>query len=212
MSKPSTRERILTTALGLFNNEGERQVSAVDIAAVMGISPGNLHYHFKGKDLIIAELFDRYDEEIRLVLSAPIKEPLAIEDNWVFLYIIFEEIYDFRFFYNNMVSILERIPELAPKFSRILSLKTRTFDAMLGALMDRGAAAFHPDERQALAERIAMHFTYWLQYHTLRYPSAAPRDIINHGVYAGLVQIVPYWRGDADGFSALLSEFLDAQG
>ena len=90
--RSKTKEKILKTALGLFNNEGESAVSAVDIACVMGISPGNLYYHYKGKDEIIIQLFRDFEEEIRQVLSSTIRAPLKLEDNWVYLYIIFEEI------------------------------------------------------------------------------------------------------------------------
>ena len=93
-SRSKTKEKILKTALGLFNNEGESAVSAVDIASVIGISPGNLYYHYKGKDEIIVQLFADFEDEIRQVLSSPIREPLKMEDNWVYLYIIFEEIFD----------------------------------------------------------------------------------------------------------------------
>jgi len=73
--RSKTKTKILATALGLFNNEGESAVSSVDIASVMGISPGNLYYHYKGKDEIIIELFADFEEEIRLVLSSPVREP-----------------------------------------------------------------------------------------------------------------------------------------
>jgi len=43
--RSKTKDKILRTALELFNNEGESQISSVDIASVMGISPGNLYYH-----------------------------------------------------------------------------------------------------------------------------------------------------------------------
>ena len=116
-ARSKTKEKILRTALGLLNNEGEVNINSVDIAAVMGISPGNLYYHYKGKDAIIGELFADFETEIRQVLAAPVTKPLALEDNWIYLYIIFEEIYDFRFFYLNLTSLLERIPELRPKFN-----------------------------------------------------------------------------------------------
>lgn len=209
--RSKTKQKILAASLGLFNNEGEGSVSSVDIASVMGISPGNLYYHYKGKDEIIAALFDDFEDEIRMVLSAPIKEPLQIEDNWVYLYIIFEEIYDFRFFYRNLSQLIIRIPELAPRFARILALKERTANAFLGPIEDSGILIFEPGEKDALAGRLAQHFTFWLQYHDLRHgTSASAKSLIDQGVYNSLIQIAPYANPDV-GMSDLLKDFLERQ-
>jgi AcrR family transcriptional regulator len=59
-NKMKTAERILITALDIFNQQGENNVSSVEIAMELNISPGNLYYHFKGKEVIVAELFDLY--------------------------------------------------------------------------------------------------------------------------------------------------------
>lgn len=208
--RSKTKEKILKTALGLFNNEGEAQISSVDIASVIGISPGNLYYHYKGKDEIIAELYEDFETEIRLVLSSPIREPLAMEDNWVYLYIIFEEIYDFRFFYKNQSEIVERIPALKPRFARILSLKEKTAFSLLAALEQSGHLLFSEDEMRALASRLSQHFTFWLQYHDLRYGTAPPKSLIDQGVFMTLMQITPYW-GHKEGYLQLLHGFKDAQ-
>lgn len=208
--RSKTKTKILQTSLGLFNNEGESQISAVDIASVMGISPGNLYYHYKGKDQIINALFEDFEEEIRMVLSAPITEPLNLTDNWVYLYIIFEEIYDFRFFYRNMSELLTRIPELKPRFSRILALKEQTVFSLLSTLNESGHLSFEEGEKGALAGRIAQHFTFWLQFHDLRFGTAPPKSLIDQGVFMSLIQITPYWS-DGNGYATLLTEFLEGQ-
>jgi AcrR family transcriptional regulator len=211
VKRSATKTKILATALALFNNEGEAQVSAVDIASVMEMSPGNLYYHYKGKDQIIRALFEDFDAEIRQVLSAPLNDPLAIEDNWIYLYIIFEEIFDFRFFYRNQGELLQRMPELRGPFSRILALKERAAFSLLSTLEDIEKLNFDEGEKGALAGRIAQHFTFWLQYHDLRYgPENEGRGLekrlIDQGVFMTLIQITPYWA-HGEGYAELLSEF-----
>lgn len=209
--KIKTRDRILQTALALFNQEGEAQVSTVDIASVMGISPGNLYYHFRGKEVIIEALFDDFEEEIRQVLSAPIGRPLALEDNWIYVYIVFEEINDFRFFYYGLSSILERCPDLRPRMTRLLKLKQDTADAILKSLESEGVLSFDNGEREALSIRLAAHLTFWLQYRDLTKPLKSGREIITEGVYATMMQITPYIRGDRKAYAALLRDYFAAQ-
>jgi len=55
-----TRTRILDAALVLFNERGTAAVSTNHIAAEAGLSPGNLYYHFAGKQEIIRGLHARY--------------------------------------------------------------------------------------------------------------------------------------------------------
>ena len=105
-----TRDRILHTSLALFNEEGEEQTTTIDIANEMDISPGNLYYHFKGKDEIIRELFQQYELALGDTLTAPIENPLnpdrsTVEYNWFFLHVVLEEMYNYRFFYHNLDDI-----------------------------------------------------------------------------------------------------------
>jgi AcrR family transcriptional regulator len=51
--KRDTRQEILSTAKKLFNQRGYRAVSVQDIAGALGISKGNLTYHFKKKEHIV---------------------------------------------------------------------------------------------------------------------------------------------------------------
>jgi len=53
-----TRSKILSTAQRLFNENGYRKVSLRMISDAMGISIGNLTYHFKKRDEILKALLE----------------------------------------------------------------------------------------------------------------------------------------------------------
>ena len=59
-----TAQKILLTALTLFNEHGENTVTSVDIALELDISPGNLYYHFKGKDSLVSALMKMHEQPL----------------------------------------------------------------------------------------------------------------------------------------------------
>ena len=53
-----TRERIKAISVSLFNEKGATNVSTVQIAGELGISPGNLYYYFSNKEHIIRSIWE----------------------------------------------------------------------------------------------------------------------------------------------------------
>lgn len=202
-----TRDRIIETARLLFNEEGEGQVTTVDIANEMGISPGNLYYHFRGKGPIIEALFKTFEEEMSQVLTAPSEGPLEVDDTWVFLYIVFEEIYYVQFLYHNLVHILEEYPAIAVRFRRIMKTKQATMLTMIEHLRDEDLIDFTDQEGRALAERMAMQFTWWPAWQKTTDPTVGTRVAIHNGVYSIFSQVAPWLISGRDEFSDLLSKF-----
>jgi AcrR family transcriptional regulator len=58
--KPNMREAILTAAEELFATNGFNAVSVRDIAQAAGANPGSVTYHFKTKDGLLLEIYQRH--------------------------------------------------------------------------------------------------------------------------------------------------------
>jgi AcrR family transcriptional regulator len=187
-----TRDRILHTSLFLFNEEGEPHTTTVDIANEMDISPGNLYYHFKGKDIIIAELFNQFEQGLSEILKAPVEKPLGVEDNWFYLYVVFEEMYNYRFLYRNLTDLLERYPELKRRFRRVLKLKQAAIHAVWTTLSKDAVAGIDKDEVDALVNNMVLLLNYWLNYDHLLHDDRPPALIIHQGVYQLMSMLAPY--------------------
>jgi len=97
-----TRERILETALALFNRDGEPHVTTADIADELNISPGNLYYHFRNKDEIIGLLFGELDASLAPLLAGPSSRDADVEDFWLFMHLLFERVWEYRFFFRDL--------------------------------------------------------------------------------------------------------------
>jgi len=196
-----TRDRILHVSLLLFNEEGEAQQTAVDISNALGISPGNLYYHFKGKDAIIRVLFDSFEEEMRVILRGSRGKVTSIEDNWVYLYIILEEVYDFRFFYRNLGVLLDRYPDLASRFRSLVAEQRTTIRNVLADLSKVDVLTIDPRLTEALTDQIMMSLTFWLEADAMNRTNLDGAALIHKTVFQVMCLIVPY-MGDT-GFDAL---------
>ena len=190
-----TRDRILHTSLLLFNEEGEPNTTTVDIANEMDISPGNLYYHCKGKGIIIAELFSQFEQGLGEVLKAPLESSLDVEDNWFYLYVVFEEMYNYRFLYHNLSDLLQRYPDLSRRFRRILRQKHAALRAVWEALGSEAELSVDPAEVEVLIDNMVLLLNHWLTYERLLHEERPPAHIIHQGVYQLMIMLAPYLGG-----------------
>lgn len=203
-----TRDRILITSLDLFNLCGEPNVTTIDIANEMDISPGNLYYHFRNKDEIIYELYLMFEAEISDVLDSPQSSDQALTDYWMYIHLIFEKIWEFRFLYRDLVSILERNDKLHKRFNRILDKKANACREILVSMNSAGILKMADDAMlDALATNVVITATYWLNFQHIRnIGSELPEEDLGRGVYQVMSLIAPYLpdenREDLDAIAA----------
>src|SRR5208283_3717464 len=134
-----TRERILETALSLFNRLGEPNVTTADIAGEMEISPGNLYYHFRNKDEIVAELFAMFERRLDGLLTEPEGRHAGVEDLWLLLHLLFEAMWEHRFLFRDLDEILSRNRKLATRFALIMHRGSRTVIELCRSMVATGA-------------------------------------------------------------------------
>jgi AcrR family transcriptional regulator len=187
-----TREKILHTSLQLFNEEGESHVTTVDIANEMDISPGNLYYHFKGKEIIIEILFEKFEDEFSDILHAPINKELKIEDSWYYLYVVFEEMYHYRFIYQNLSDLLQRYEIINKRFRKLLNLKFQTASSIITTLREANILAIDDDAVDVLVNNIIMTITYWIAYSNLKDGKQPEQILLHKGVFQVLSLIAPF--------------------
>jgi AcrR family transcriptional regulator len=163
--KRRTRERILETALMLFNELGEPNVALATIAFDTDISPGNLHYHFRSKEKLVEELFAAFKGQMdELLVPPPPDRPVDGEDVWLFLHLLFETIFRYRFLYRDLNDLLGRHRQLEVQFKRILRQKTLTAAAILQSMARTGGVKAERSQIESLAVNMALIATYWLSF------------------------------------------------
>jgi len=190
-----TRERILETSLAMFNAQGEPNVTTNHIADELGISPGNLYYHFRNKDDIVEHLFARYEARIGDALLLPDGRAPNLEDIWLQLHLVFESLWHYRFLYRDLVDILARNRKLKLRFSRIMGRAAASATELLRGLAGAGVMRASADEIRALAENILLIATFWMNFDAVRggKPHAGEADL-NRGIHQVMMLVAPFLR------------------
>ena len=210
-----TAERILDTTLDLFNRFGEPNVSTTLISAELGISPGNLYYHYPAKDELITKLFDRYDTALTELLRAA-DDVKNIEDAWLFFHVLFELIWAYRFLYRDLNDLLSNHRRLETHFQFILQRKTKAVQAVLHGIGRASALRIDSRDVDPVATAMVVVLTYWLSYEYVKNPrkalepeSAGPALL--RGAFHVLCLLLPYLDEDGrEHLHALASRYLSS--
>ena len=167
-----TAERILEVTLEHFNRFGEPNVSTTLISAELGISPGNLYYHYPAKDELINSLFGRYETGLNELLHAA-DGVENVEDAWLFFHMLFELIWQYRFLYRDLNDLLSKNRRLETHFQFVLKNKGRAVQSVLDGLTRGHAARIDAREAETVATAMVVVLTYWLSYEYVRDPRKA---------------------------------------
>lgn len=189
----STKERILEVALKQFNEVGTDQATVRSIAEEIGISHGNLCYHFKNTDTLIEALYDQLIEEIDIpALNIQVPE---IDLNTLFQQAkqSFHLLYKYRFLLLDFVRIIRRIASIREKFRQHIELRRFQFHITFQHLIERGLMKeeWVPGLYDHLITNILILGDNWINHAEIHFDENGAL-VVDYYLKAFISNIVPY--------------------
>lgn len=194
-----TRDKILDAALSLFNEQGEHKVSTNHVAAHLGMSPGNLYYHFKNKQDIIYDLFLQHEAQIEAALTLskgmPADYKMTLEDKFAVMLGVFESLWHYRFIHLNLSQLLSNSPPLKARYRAFYQTCLGKLDKVYLGLNEAGIISISEAQRQGLVTNTWINVTGWfafLQSCLLEEGQSISKDMVEGGMYQVLQLESPY--------------------
>ncbi|QXA06770.1 TetR/AcrR family transcriptional regulator [Acinetobacter lactucae] len=216
MSQPKalkTKDRILQISLQLFNERGERSVTTNHIAAELGISPGNLYYHFRNKHEIIKELMYQYQVETLDMLSLPEDRPLTTNDKINYFQVLSGQLWSYRFIHRDVYHLVESNEDFKKIYPRFAGQVMQQGQKIYQAFVDAGLMKMTPSEIEALIINLWIVLTNWTNFLYMSGHISDNNHLEERWVWQALRQMVflegPYLMGES---RATYEQLLDSLG
>jgi len=177
-----TKDKIIQGSIELFNKQGERNVTTNHIAAHIGISPGNLYYHYSNKDDIIRSIYKLYEKNLDQMFQPQENDTKGMDEMMYYLDRVFYSMWQFRFFYANLPDILARDDEL---HERYLVAQKRLYKRIISILYEirvQGFITLDDPMVDNLAHTLKLVVTFWVSYQHTQTQQEITRSTISEGV------------------------------
>lgn len=133
-----TRDKILAEALRQLNEAGLDKVSIRSIAQPLGISAGNLTYHFRNVDALIYELYLELVRELDEGFNRLAPGPGVLTTLFDLTEANFFVFWKYRFILLDFVAITRRITEVRDHFRQLMVRRHQQFRLSIGQMIELG--------------------------------------------------------------------------
>ena len=132
----NTKGKIIATAIDLFNIHGTKAISTNHIAKEMGISPGNLYYHFRSKNDIIRSISDNFSNELGSVFKIQLDTISDFSSNLTSLFNRFFKIQQsYQFLFLEGVHLTRQDSRLLDNYTNLRNLIKKGYHELLSNLV-----------------------------------------------------------------------------
>ncbi len=162
-----TKDRIVDVAIRLFNEKFTKAVTTNHIAAAVGISPGNLYYHFSNKEEIIRAVFSRMVDFIEG--GASYGSGCRVSPSLSSLEEFFQKVlalhWEYRFFFLELNSLLNSDRELKSSFNEMQKKRLKEIEVSIRAFIDAGILVWMEESTiEFLVKSMWIVSIFWLSF------------------------------------------------
>lgn len=197
---------ILNQARLLFNESGTYAVSTRDIAKAMGISQGNLTYHFPHRGSIVEALYQQMNERLDQIRLQVMTGPPDLQILYSFTEQQQHLQQTYQFLWLDMARLRKDHPELNTHFAALIEGQRQQFPFLIQALGLAGVM-IHPlpaETVSLLFEQILILGNFWpharevlqdLTPPSIRYPEITLAPLLPYFTATGREQWTRLQRG-----------------
>jgi len=189
----NTKEKILKTSLELFNEYGLSKVTLRTIANKMGISQGNLNYHFKKREDIIEALYFQLVSNIDKSMSNNKQSNDLLQLLLDISQTIMTNFFEYRFFLLDFVQIMRENKKIRTHYSNLTKQREQQFSIIFNMLVEHNLMRkeVFPNEYKNLYKRFQILSDFWISDAEINSSKITPKAILKYSEI--LIQaIYPY--------------------
>lgn len=207
--RKNNRQRIVDSALDLFNSQGSARISTNHIATEAGVSPGNLYYHFRNKGEIIRELYQSFVDEYGQLWRGLQRGPLGVLQISDIIADGFVINWRYRFIALELVALCQQDPLLQKMQRETHEERFALIHSVVHRAAEQGVFVLPEDETcvEDLVHAEWLVNQFWLPY--LSVQSDRPtREQMRQGIRIAIRLIEPYL---APMYRTMLFEYFDRE-
>lgn len=171
------REKILVTALEMFNESGLHAVGVREIAKKLSISVGNLTYHFPKKEDIVTEILWLLNKQnTNLYEDFFIDEP-SLESFLQLMKGIFENQYEYRGVVISAVEV-KRVYEQYYDFNAVEEKRLTILSTIITKLIKAGELKLNGSGKDFMVSFMSLFSQYWIQEAFVTYGELSKEEVI----------------------------------
>jgi AcrR family transcriptional regulator len=186
----STEEKIVKTALKMFNDAGIEYVGMRELAAALDMRVGNLTYYYPTKDDLVNRLsLDLARENDRTIVPMTQVTMQAFFD---MLEQVFRNQAKYRCLMLSFVHVMQRNPIIAKRYSKTQSARNEAWVKNIQALKEGKYISANDSEIDFLVSTIALIARFWVSEAAVSFRNLADEQQMNHYIRMIARIFLPY--------------------